>query len=360
MPYLCSKTSCCMRISIKLIVTALCLTLTTACNKKQIQTDNTPGIYHFTNEVLLKTTPVKSQGKSNLCWAYAMLATIETEHLMQGDSVDLSTDYVAYMYLREQAQQRYMRGNQPLTTRGTITMLPQLLYRYGCEPYQTFHANPDADYNSLLHVLQITVDSHRQQHAGLQRMMKEVDNRLEEVLGIVPRFVFMLSCEYTPHEFAHSVCRQHEYTALTSFNHHPFGKPFELEVPDNYYHDTFLNMPIDTLQAMVDQSLRQGHPVCWEGDTSERGFDFSIGIAMTDDEEQPVTQQARQRAFERFQTTDDHCMAIIGLAHDQQGRKYYICKNSWGRNNPYHGWMYMSENYFRLKTIAVSLKSEIR
>ena len=57
----------------------------------------------FTDEVRLKTTPVKNQGKSSLCWAYAMLATIETEHLMKGDSINLSTDYVARMYLLEQA-----------------------------------------------------------------------------------------------------------------------------------------------------------------------------------------------------------------------------------------------------------------
>src|SRR3712207_7203455 len=47
----------------------------------------------LTPEVMLKTTPVKNQGMSDLCWAYAMLATIETEHLMQGDSVNLSADY---------------------------------------------------------------------------------------------------------------------------------------------------------------------------------------------------------------------------------------------------------------------------
>ena len=48
----------------------------------------------FRNEVVLKTTPVKDQGSSELCWAYAMLATIETERLEMGDSVNLSPDYL--------------------------------------------------------------------------------------------------------------------------------------------------------------------------------------------------------------------------------------------------------------------------
>ena len=41
----------------------------------------------FTTEVRLAFTPVKNQGNSTLCWAYAMLATIETEHIMMGLSL---------------------------------------------------------------------------------------------------------------------------------------------------------------------------------------------------------------------------------------------------------------------------------
>ena len=51
--------------------------------------------YAFHNDVLLKTTPVKDQGQSGLCWVYAMLATIETERLQLGDSVNLSPDCAA-------------------------------------------------------------------------------------------------------------------------------------------------------------------------------------------------------------------------------------------------------------------------
>ena len=58
------------------------LMLFAACGRKQQHT--------YTNDLLLPMTPVKNQGKSELCWAYAMLATIETEHLVRGDSVNLS------------------------------------------------------------------------------------------------------------------------------------------------------------------------------------------------------------------------------------------------------------------------------
>ena len=34
-------------------------------------------------------------------------------------------------------------------------------------------------------------------------------------------------------------------------------------------------------------------------------------------------------------------------------RGLYIAKNSWGKNNPFGGYMYLSDNYLRLKTVAV-------
>ena len=46
------------------------------------------------DDVLLAYTPVKDQDTSQVCWAYAMLSTIETEHIMRGDSVHLSVAFV--------------------------------------------------------------------------------------------------------------------------------------------------------------------------------------------------------------------------------------------------------------------------
>lgn len=55
------------------------------------QAEDRQDSHRFKNEVLLGYTPVKDQGRSPLCWAYSMLATIETEHIMLGDSVNLSS-----------------------------------------------------------------------------------------------------------------------------------------------------------------------------------------------------------------------------------------------------------------------------
>jgi cysteine peptidase family protein len=291
---------------------------------------------------------VKDQGSSSLCWVYTMLATLETEHIMRGDSVNLSPDYVARMYLSEQANRRRLLPNKVvqkeagITTRGMCTMALDLIQTYGLQHYDAYRHKPDMDYNVLCRKLDKGNDA---------------EKLLDKYIGPLPNQVFMLGALYTPLEFAHSVCTDDEYIALTSFTHHPYGQRFPLEVPDNYFHNTFLNVPLDTMMNRIVQSLRAGHPVCWEGDTSEPGFLFGEGYAVLKNEKKKVTAERRQASFEARRTTDDHVMEIVGLAHDQHGRRFFLCKNSWGTANRYHGFMFLSENYVRMKTIAVVLRN---
>lgn len=302
----------------------------------------------FTIELRLPTTPVKDQGSSSLCWVYGMLATLETEHIMRGDSVNLSPDYVARMYLSEQANRRRLLPNKivqkeaGITTRGMCTMALDLIQTYGLQHYDAYRHKPDMDYNVLCRKLDKDNDA---------------EKLLDKYIGPLPNQVFMLGALYTPLEFAHSVCTDDEYIALTSFTHHPYGQRFPLEVPDNYFHNTFLNVPLDTMMNRIVQSLRSGHPVCWEGDISEPGFLFGEGYAVLKNEKKKVTAERRQASFEARRTTDDHVMEIVGLAHDQHGRRFFLCKNSWGTANRYHGFMFLSENYVRMKTIAVVLRA---
>ncbi len=68
-----------------------------------------------------------------------------------------------------------------------------------------------------------------------------------------------------------------------------------------------------------------------------------------------MTQANRQVAFESWATSDDHLMHIVGMATDQNGNKYYKIKNSWGEISEHKGFLFMSEAYMRMKTVAITL-----
>jgi len=66
-----------------------------------------------------------------------------------------------------------------------------------------------------------------------------------------------------------------------------------------------------------------------------------------------ITQEMRQKAFDNWETTDDHGMVIFGLAKDQLGREYYMVKNSWGERGDYKGIWYASKPFVAYKTMNI-------
>ncbi len=194
---------------------------------------------------------------------------------------------------------------------------------------------------------------------------------LEAYLGAAPQEFSYQGQSYTPLSFAQQLgFNADDYVSYTSYMHHPFGRPFVLEIPDNFSNGLFQNVPVDRIVEMIDQALDNGFTVAWDGDVSERGFSQNRGVAVLPEDpnrrdaltvpgpEQEVTQEMRQQSFLDYTTTDDHLMHLVGKAHDQHGGKYYIIKNSWGEAGPYDGYLYMSEAFVRLKTVAIILHKD--
>ncbi len=358
------------KLSLLLFATLL---ITVGCHRQHAEgnrlttaADSTQG--NFIIDTLLPTTPVKDQGQNELCWIYAMLATIETEHLTQGDSVNLSPTYMARMFLRDRVRAYYLsQGKETVSLRGMATMCLHLLDSYGTQPYDYYatkggslERQPNENWRVLGRKAVRKANLAIAQRSGLEALENGLDQLLDEELGVMPRYVHMLGASYSSMEFGHSVCLPGEYESLTSFSHHPFGSRFMLESPDNQLHDSFLNVPIDTLMHRIVSSLRHGHPVCWEGDTSEPHSQGVYDLSLEQRQQLTLqnTQQLRQQLYECFKTTDDHCMAIVGLAHTPDGRQFLICKNSWGTASGRHGFCFLSYEYVQLKTICVVLHAD--
>ena len=144
------------------------------------------------------------------------------------------------------------------------------------------------------------------------------------------------------------------------------------------------NLPLDEFMTVIDNAVNNGYTVAWGSDVSETGFTRN-GIAVVPEEiktadlsgsdmarwtgltkeeknkeltvkprpKKEITQNMRQEAFDNRETTDDHGMLIYGIAKDQNGKDYYMVKNSWGTDNKYKGTWYASKAFVKYKTINI-------
>ena len=193
-----------------------------------------------------------------------------------------------------------------------------------------------------------------------------LDNILDTYLGKAPTFFVYNNRTYTPVSFERELIglKTSDYVELTSFTHHPFYSKFAIEVPDNWENGEYLNIPLDELIEIVNNAIDRGISVAWDGDVTEKSFKNYSGLATIPDslkvgKELEISTELRQKAFEEKSTTDDHLMHIVGIGTDSCGTKYYLTKNSWGADcNSFGGYMYLSENYVRYKTIAIMVHKD--
>ncbi len=157
----------------------------------------------FIIDVLLKTTPVKDQGRSTLCWVYAMLATIETNHLMQGDSVNLSPNYIARRLMMDEMRRCYLAyGAAPLRLRGMGPRLLALLSAYGVVPYDSYSTLRPVNLN----VLALRLQRATQTVHNFASLDAQGNRLLDEALGYLPGACSV--CKAAERCFGRAMCRQ--------------------------------------------------------------------------------------------------------------------------------------------------------
>lgn len=335
--------------------------------------------YEFTEDVRNECTSVKSQGITGTCWSFTTSSFLESEIIRSGhEPVDLSEMYVVRHVYEDKARNYILRQGSAAFSEGSLSHdLMRTMDKHGLVPESVYPGNPEPDsaYNhqELVKELKGILDETLKADEFDKNWFKKIEKTLDDHFGEVPESFEYKGKTYTPKQFSESLgLRSGQYVTITSFVHHPFGQSFILEIPDNYSNGSYLNMPLNDLQSITDEALKSGYTVAWDGDISEKGFSSKNGLAilpekikekkMFDDpqKEVKVTQEKRQEQFEFLESTDDHLMHIVGLAHDQNGTKYYIVKNSWGADRgPYEGYLYMSEAYFLMKTIAVMLPRKV-
>jgi len=352
--------------------------------------------FKFVDSLRLDCPSVQDQQMSGTCWCFSTMSFIESEMMHNGNPnpPNLSEMYVVRQNYIDRAQKHVMlHGKMNFGQGSYFHDNMSIINKHGIVPEEAYPntlGEGGINHYPLERRLTQFVDS------VADNNLKKIDpawidaytNILDSYLGTVPETFQYNGKTYTPQSFAKEVVKLNinDYVQVTSFSHHEFGKYCVLELPDNWRAGKFLNVTIDDLIAIIDASLAKGHTVLWAADVSEKGCNINSGYAIlpginpagmkTADiqnfknlppEKQTlrartlaspgveinVTQESRQIDFLNRNTTDDHGMQIIGIAHDALKNKYYIVKNSWGETGKYKGYFYASVNYVKAKTTGL-------
>ena len=335
----------------------------------------------FTTVKELPITSIKNQYRSGTCWDYGTLGYLESEILRKtGKTYDLCEMFVVSKdYMDNATHYVRMHGYSQISEGGSCDDVLEVIRKHGICPEDAMPAPGSmtgdslANFNVFFPELERLVSGivwaegkpelnryTTEEHAPLRveapraNWQKDVQDVIDKYLGKCPDSFVFEGKTYTPLSFAESLgINADDYVSLTSYLHHPFNQWFVIEAPYKWRLRPSYNIPIEQLMAVLDKALDAGYTVAWGGDVSG-DFLRKEGIAVLPDGVVP-TQELRQQQWDNWDFTYDHVMLIYGKALDEQGKPYYLVKNSWGDYGAYHGIWYMSRDYMALNTTYLFL-----
>lgn len=356
--------------------------------------DSTEG-FRFTTIDSVGITPVKNQHRSSTCWSFSTIGFVESELLRMGKGeYDLSEMFVVSHTMIDRAEYVVrMYGTAEFAPGGSAYdviycmknygLVPQKVMpgiQYAASPADTLPVHAELDAVAKGYVQGLTSGKLKKLTPVWKKGLQAI---YDTYLGQCPETFTYNGKKYTPQSFVKSLgLNADDYVSITSYTHHPFYSTFALEVPDNWRMDQMYNVPIDELMRIIDNAIANGYTLAWGADVSEVGFtrkgigvmpdadkgadltgsDAAHWLGLTEKDkkdeltkkplpEMEITQEMRQQAYDNLETTDDHGMQIFGTAHDQNGKRYYMIKNSWGtQKSDYKGIWYISEAFMKYKT----------
>jgi bleomycin hydrolase len=321
----------------------------------------------FTLRKVVDHSPVISQGSTGTCWSFTATSFLESEILRTGyPETDLSEMFFVYhTYMNKAKKYLLYHGNNNFGQGGQAHDVMDVLRAHGMATDDAFpgkKVDGRHQHRSLVKELREKVDEMNSSRKDFSvEEIKNLNSILENQLGEIPKKIKMENGRFTPVELREEFkIDPNDFVELTSYTHHPFYKPFVLEVPDNWSHALYYNLPIDELVQIMVYALENDFTVCWDGDTSEKTFSHKNGIAdLPEKQKGKVTQNLRQETFYDRTTTDDHLMHVVGLSEDENGQTGFYTKNSWGAgSNNFGGYLNLTEDYVRLKTLAIMVHKD--
>lgn len=359
--------------------------------KKKTKKEKKVEVYQFTDIKTIPITSVKDQASSGTCWSFATIAMVEADVLKYNEmNVDLSEMWIVrHTYFEKVLKYVRLHGKINLSAGGNAHDVPNMIEKYGIVPeckYSGLNYGTDAhnhgEIDKTISAYANAIVSNPNKKLSTS-WIAGLNGILDAYFGVRPESFTIDGKQYTPKEYAlHLGINPSDYVSYTSFNHHPFGAPFIVEIPDNWAWGASINVPLDEFMKITEQVVNSGYTISWGSDVSDRGFKYNNGYAVLPETEltkmvgtdqakwtkesvknifdfktiapeMKVTQEYRQECFDNYVMTDDHGMLIYGTAVDQNGNKYFKVKNSWGTSNPMKGHFYTSYPFYAGRTINI-------
>lgn len=329
----------------------------------------------FSQTVLVPSTPLKHQKFTGQCWSFTSTSLLEAEALRLGFHIpELSSFFFVYHNYLENADDYLKNQGRSHLNRGDLTFsVLEIFNKYGAVPESIYNGNLASvkrkkemlhrmsSENEMNALIRTKLDSIiKNGETNRQHSINSVKDILNHYIGPAPQEFLYDGEKYTGKEFADTFLplNAHDYIELTSYSHLPFGQQVVLDIPANWRGKGYLNVPLEQFIKIIDNAIKGGFSLAWDGDIGpDGGFKNNGYVTLKGEYENLpiITQKERQSAFERMTTTDDHNMHLVGITYSKKGEKFYILKNTWGDNYGIDGQWYLSENYFRLRTISVTV-----
>ena len=368
------------------------LALNANAEEKKDENKNKPV---FTTIKANPITSVKDQNRSGTCWDYSTLSFFEAEILKAtGKTYDLCESFVANKdYMDRAVQVVRLHGDCQFAQGGSAYDVYYVLKNYGICPEDAMPF-PGSLYGDSLNNFNEFFGQLEPYVAGIARSKANkissqwkvgLQGILDAYLGKCPESFTYQGKKYTPKSFAASLgLNWDNYVSITSYSHKPYYTQYAVEVQDNWRNPLSWNLPMEDMARIIENAIMNGYTVAWGGDVSEPGFtrkglayfydtkkmeslsgsDMARWLKMspakrtnlvdslgcTVPELEPTAEQRQQR-FDNWELTDDHGMLIYGIAKDQNGKEYYMVKNSWGETGDYKGTWYMTKNFIIANTM---------
>jgi bleomycin hydrolase len=315
----------------------------------------------------------RSQGATGTCWSFSTTSFYESEiNRLFGKKVKLSEMYTVYWEYVEKA--RYFvqtRGESFFGEGSESNAVRRIWQKYGCVPLEAFEGKLPGqkfyDHSKMFAEMEKFLNKVKENSLWNEEFVTStIKSILNKYMGEPPTKFVYENKEYTPTSFLKEYLKLNldDYIDIMSLMEKPYYKYVELEVQDNWWHDSsYLNVPLDEFMGIIKNAIQKGYTVVIGGDVSEAGIESHKEVAIVPTFDIPseyIDENARQFRFSNNTTGDDHGIHLVGYKTDKDKKMWFLIKDSGSGsfNGNNKGYYFYHEDYVKLKMLSFTIHKD--